>query len=76
MSYLSSILRGQRLDATHSYGLEFLTDCILFQARLLNGIDLHSVSWHNHRQILAFVSAPHQVTICDYNDPGKYHEIT
>ncbi|KAH6794522.1 Transducin/WD40 repeat-like superfamily protein [Perilla frutescens var. hirtella] len=36
--------------------------------KCLKDIDLHSVSWHNHKQILAFVSAPHQVTICDYND--------
>ncbi|XP_041998496.1 aladin-like [Salvia splendens] len=35
---------------------------------LLNGIDLHTVSWHDHKQILAFVSSHHQVTICDYND--------
>ncbi|KAL8460098.1 hypothetical protein ACS0TY_031854 [Phlomoides rotata] len=47
----------------------------LFQradVKLLQDIDLHSVSWHQHKQILAFTSGPHQVTIFDYNDPdGK-----
>ncbi|KAL3819661.1 hypothetical protein ACJIZ3_005566 [Penstemon smallii] len=36
--------------------------------KLLQDADLHSVSWHHHKQILAFVSGPHHVTICDYND--------
>ncbi|KAK6151377.1 hypothetical protein DH2020_014012 [Rehmannia glutinosa] len=43
----------------------------LFQpadVKLLQDIDLHSLSWHHHKQILAFISGPHHVTICDYND--------
>lgn len=50
--------------------------CNFFQVKLLNGIDLHSVSWHNHKQILAFISAQDLVTICDYNDSGNYHDFT
>ncbi|KAK4485620.1 hypothetical protein RD792_008263 [Penstemon davidsonii] len=43
----------------------------LFQpadVKLLQDADLHRVSWHHHKQILAFVSGPHHITICDYND--------
>ncbi|KAL6539732.1 hypothetical protein OROHE_011503 [Orobanche hederae] len=36
--------------------------------KLLQGIDLHGLSWHHQKQILAFISGPHYVTICDYND--------
>ncbi|CAA0832882.1 Aladin [Striga hermonthica] len=36
--------------------------------KLLQGIDLHSLSWHHHKPILAFISGPHHVTICDYDD--------
>ncbi|KAK4392562.1 Aladin [Sesamum angolense] len=43
----------------------------LFQpadVKLLQDVDLHSVSWHQHKNILAFISGPHHVTICDYDD--------
>ncbi|KAI3472370.1 hypothetical protein Pfo_029131 [Paulownia fortunei] len=43
----------------------------LFQpadVKLLQDVDLHSVSWHHHKHILAFISGQHHVTICDYND--------
>ncbi|KAK4432025.1 Aladin [Sesamum alatum] len=36
--------------------------------KLLQDVDLHSVSWHHHKNILAFISGPHHVTICDYDD--------
>ncbi|XP_073317452.1 aladin [Primulina huaijiensis] len=36
--------------------------------KLLQYVDLHAVSWHSHKRILAFISGPHQVTICDYDD--------
>ncbi|GER25979.1 transducin/WD40 repeat-like superfamily protein [Striga asiatica] len=36
--------------------------------KLLQGIDLHSLSWHHYKPILAFISGPHHVTICDYDD--------
>ncbi|KAL7093010.1 hypothetical protein ACP275_11G016700 [Erythranthe tilingii] len=43
----------------------------LFQpadVKLLQDVDLHSVSWHQHKHILAFISGPHHVTISDYSD--------
>ncbi|KAG8367781.1 hypothetical protein BUALT_Bualt16G0108400 [Buddleja alternifolia] len=43
--------------------------------KLLQDVDLHSVSWHQHKHILAFISGPHQVTICDYDDSGNYHYL-
>ncbi|KZV48770.1 aladin-like [Dorcoceras hygrometricum] len=36
--------------------------------KLLQNVGLHAVSWHSHKHILAFISGPHQVTICDYDD--------
>lgn len=43
------------------------------QVKLLQDIDLHGVSWHQHKQVLAFISGAHNVTICDYDDSGNYH---
>ncbi|PIN21123.1 WD40 repeat protein [Handroanthus impetiginosus] len=43
----------------------------LFQpadVKLLQGVDLHTVSWHHHKHILSFISGPHHLTICDYED--------
>ncbi|KAI8562569.1 hypothetical protein RHMOL_Rhmol03G0045200 [Rhododendron molle] len=31
-------------------------------------VDLHGVSWHQHKHILAFISGPNHVTIRDYED--------
>ncbi|CAK9144238.1 unnamed protein product [Ilex paraguariensis] len=36
--------------------------------KLLPKVDLHSLSWHQHKNILAFISGPHHVTIRDYED--------
>ncbi|EPS69632.1 hypothetical protein M569_05131, partial [Genlisea aurea] len=36
--------------------------------KLLQNVGLQFVSWHHHKQILAFISGPHHVTICDFND--------
>ncbi|XP_051141521.1 aladin [Andrographis paniculata] len=36
--------------------------------KLLQDIDLRSVSWHPHKHILAFVSGSHHVTVRDYED--------
>lgn len=36
--------------------------------RLLEGYDVHLLSWHQDKRLLAFVSGPHQVTIHDYDD--------
>ncbi|KAA8517841.1 hypothetical protein F0562_015315 [Nyssa sinensis] len=36
--------------------------------KLLPDVDLHCVSWHDHKHILAFVSGPHHVTVRDYED--------
>ncbi|GAV60944.1 WD40 domain-containing protein [Cephalotus follicularis] len=35
---------------------------------LLHEVDLHGVSWHQHKHILAFISGPNQVIIRDYED--------
>lgn len=35
---------------------------------LLPKVDLHGVSWHQHKHILAFISGPNQVMIRDYED--------
>ncbi|KAL3534057.1 hypothetical protein ACH5RR_007578 [Cinchona calisaya] len=43
----------------------------LFQptpVKLLQDVDLYGLSWHQHKNILAFVSGPHHVTIRDYED--------
>ncbi|XP_057467584.1 aladin isoform X1 [Actinidia eriantha] len=36
--------------------------------KLLPEVDLHGVSWHHHKHILAFISGPNHVTIRDYED--------
>ncbi|CAL5435437.1 unnamed protein product [Camellia sinensis] len=38
--------------------------------KLLPEVDLHGVSWHRHKHILAFISGPNHVTIRDYEDSG------
>ncbi|XP_075637137.1 aladin isoform X3 [Castanea sativa] len=38
---------------------------------LLPEVDLHGVSWHQHKHIIAFVSGPSQVMVHDYEDSGK-----
>ncbi|GMY19829.1 aladin isoform X1 [Fagus crenata] len=35
---------------------------------LLPEVDLHGVSWHQHKHIIAFISGPSQVIIRDYED--------
>ena len=40
----------------------------------LSMIEGCGISWHPHKHILAFISGNNQVTINDYDDPGK-HEI-
>ncbi|KAI3677975.1 hypothetical protein L6452_37249 [Arctium lappa] len=39
--------------------------------RLLPSVDLRCLSWHQKKDILAFVSARNQVTIRDYGDSGE-----
>lgn len=39
--------------------------------RLLPNVDLRCLSWHQKKDILAFVSARNQVTISDYGDSGE-----
>ncbi|KAD4584652.1 hypothetical protein E3N88_22253 [Mikania micrantha] len=39
--------------------------------KLLTHVDLRCVSWHQKKDILAFVSARNQVTIRDYGDSGE-----
>nr|GMC84231.1 aladin isoform X1 [Ipomoea batatas] len=34
----------------------------------LPGVDICGLSWHQHKHIFAFISGPHQVTVCDYED--------
>ncbi|XP_027070890.1 aladin-like isoform X2 [Coffea arabica] len=36
--------------------------------KLLQDVDLYGLSWHQHKNILAFVSGPNHVTIRDYED--------
>ncbi|RZC65151.1 hypothetical protein C5167_008841 [Papaver somniferum] len=36
--------------------------------KLLGEIDLQGVSWHQHKNLLAFISGSNQVTVCDYED--------
>ncbi|XP_065620789.1 aladin isoform X2 [Quercus suber] len=38
---------------------------------LLPEVDLHGVSWHQHKHIIAFISGPSQVMVHDYEDSGK-----
>ncbi|KAK6232063.1 hypothetical protein SCA6_002136 [Theobroma cacao] len=38
---------------------------------LLPEVALQGVSWHQHKHILAFISASNQVTVRDYEDSGK-----
>ncbi|GFZ09346.1 transducin/WD40 repeat-like superfamily protein [Actinidia rufa] len=38
------------------------------KVKLLPEVDLHGVSWHHHKHILAFISGPNHVTIRDYED--------
>ncbi|XP_065620788.1 aladin isoform X1 [Quercus suber] len=35
---------------------------------LLPEVDLHGVSWHQHKHIIAFISGPSQVMVHDYED--------
>ncbi|KAE8125106.1 hypothetical protein FH972_019941 [Carpinus fangiana] len=35
---------------------------------LLPEVDLHGVSWHQHKHVIAFVSGPNQVIVRDYED--------
>ncbi|KAK9987002.1 hypothetical protein SO802_031953 [Lithocarpus litseifolius] len=35
---------------------------------LLPEVDLHGVSWHQHKHIIAFISGPSQVMVRDYED--------
>ncbi|THF95473.1 hypothetical protein TEA_007735 [Camellia sinensis var. sinensis] len=37
-------------------------------------VDLHGVSWHRHKHILAFISGPNHVTIRDYEDSAERKE--
>ncbi|KAL3623715.1 hypothetical protein CASFOL_032531 [Castilleja foliolosa] len=39
--------------------------------KLLQDIDFHSLSWHDHKHIIAFISGPHHVTICNYEDTDE-----
>ncbi|GMP98074.1 hypothetical protein CsSME_00046097 [Camellia sinensis var. sinensis] len=39
--------------------------------KLLPEVDLHAVSWHRHKHILAFISGPNHVTIRDYEDSER-----
>ncbi|KAL7225639.1 hypothetical protein ACSBR1_020909 [Camellia fascicularis] len=39
--------------------------------KLLPEVDLHGVSWHRHKHILAFISGPNHVTIRDYEDSER-----
>uniref|UniRef100_A0A7N0TKV6 Aladin seven-bladed propeller domain-containing protein n=1 Tax=Kalanchoe fedtschenkoi TaxID=63787 RepID=A0A7N0TKV6_KALFE len=44
--------------------------------KFLPEVDLHRISWHQHKHILAFVSGSHQVAIHDYEDSdGKETSI-
>ncbi|XP_077247675.1 aladin-like isoform X1 [Tasmannia lanceolata] len=43
----------------------------LKDANLLTEVDIHGVSWHHHKHILAFISAPDQVMIRDYDDSER-----
>ncbi|KAM7501210.1 hypothetical protein LguiB_000114 [Lonicera macranthoides] len=44
--------------------------------KLLPEVDLHGVSWNQHKHILAFISGPNHVTIRDYEDSeGKDSSI-
>ncbi|XP_052175856.1 aladin [Diospyros lotus] len=36
--------------------------------KLLPEVDLHGVSWHQHKHILAFIAGPNRVVIRDYED--------
>ncbi|XP_058205296.1 aladin [Rhododendron vialii] len=40
----------------------------LVDVKSLPAVDLHGVSWHQHKHILAFISGPNHVTIRDYED--------
>ncbi|XP_071912053.1 aladin isoform X4 [Coffea arabica] len=41
---------------------------LLTPVKLLQDVDLYGLSWHQHKNILAFVSGPNHVTIRDYED--------
>ncbi|KAK4766457.1 hypothetical protein SAY87_008099 [Trapa incisa] len=36
--------------------------------KLLSEIDLHGVSWHRHKHLIAFISGPNQVLVRDFED--------
>ncbi|CAM8884922.1 unnamed protein product [Rhodiola kirilowii] len=71
-----SLVNGEELVAEIAERKNFFeTVCNAFNrifhpndAKFLPEVDLHGVSWHQHKHILAFVSGPHQVTIHDYED--------
>ncbi|XP_071716603.1 aladin-like isoform X2 [Rutidosis leptorrhynchoides] len=43
--------------------------------KLLPNVDLRCLSWHQKKDILAFVSAPNQITIRDYGDSGEGKDL-
>ncbi|KAF7116604.1 hypothetical protein RHSIM_RhsimUnG0020600 [Rhododendron simsii] len=57
---------GWRKDPTHSRAS--LPSLLALQVKSLPEVDLHGVSWHQHKHILAFISGPNHVTIRDYED--------
>lgn len=50
---------------------------LIFHWEVVNSLSMIEgcgICWHPHKHILAFISGNNQVTIHDYDDPGK-HEI-
>ncbi|KAG9134487.1 hypothetical protein Leryth_021501 [Lithospermum erythrorhizon] len=39
--------------------------------KLLQDVDLHGLSWHQHKHMLAFISGQHHITIRDYEDSAE-----
>ncbi|KAK3004519.1 hypothetical protein RJ639_018852, partial [Escallonia herrerae] len=56
-------------SCTRLYNLLFWPHFL--QVKLLPEVDLHRVSWHQHKHILAFISGPNHVTIHDYEDSDR-----
>lgn len=63
----------RNVDNVQPSKIDFITGFVkrIFQANggnLLPGVSIQSVSWNQHKHIIAFVSGPNQVMVRDYED--------
>ncbi|XP_008792413.2 aladin [Phoenix dactylifera] len=59
-----SALHGLKASITDSFKRIFFPNDL----NMLTEVDIQGVSWHPHKHCLAFISAPNQVTVRDYED--------